>query len=177
MRRWLRFKEAMWDKSYDIRHQLKGPVTLFDFSDMHDAADAEKVDLTGRKKGWRISDDETIGGFSWCQMKLIQSSEDYQEFVKSRKSKGDGTGDVDSSEVDDALDVVNENDEQNSLIIESSTIDRENIEEEIESASEFVPFIRWWGHIDTRVGMNTLVQRSGFCAIRSPEFLWNGAYM
>lgn len=195
MRRWLRFKEAMMDKSYDTIHARKGPITLFDFADVHDAADAEVVDLSGRKGGWRITDDESIGGFSWCQMKLIQSSEEYQEFLKSRDRLGTSRMDSTTTNVTTTTvqqqqkdDVVVENKEQqqqskesgsnlNTLSGEKKESEPPNENELLESETEFIPFIRWWGHIDTRVGMHSMAQRSGFCAIKSPEFIWNGAHM
>ena len=37
------------------------------------------------------------------------------------------------------------------------------------------PYIRWYGALNTNVGLESKVQRSGFCAIRSPLFPMDGA--
>jgi len=53
-----------------------------------------------------------------------------------------------------------------------STCSAEIFDEEKENG---VPFLRWSGTLDTTVGLQSKAQRSGFAALRSPEFAFLGA--
>ncbi|KAI2488695.1 hypothetical protein MHU86_25749 [Fragilaria crotonensis] len=138
MRRWLRLQQDLFQKFRDAEHPLKGPVTLFDFADFHDAADAKypSLDLEHR---WRYSDDSVIGGFSKASLNLIQSKSDLESMERGETPLND----------------------------------------EINVDPEFLPFVRWKGFIDTRVGEKApkRVAKSGFCSIRSPVYPFSGAVL
>eukprot|EP00545_Synedropsis_sp_CCMP1620_P003640 CAMPEP_0119012726 /NCGR_PEP_ID=MMETSP1176-20130426/7352_1 /TAXON_ID=265551 /ORGANISM="Synedropsis recta cf, Strain CCMP1620" /LENGTH=278 /DNA_ID=CAMNT_0006965739 /DNA_START=21 /DNA_END=857 /DNA_ORIENTATION=+ len=96
MRRYLRLQKALWNKSLDTEHLVKGPVTLFDFADHNDAVDAATVSAI-KEGSWRISDDEVIGGFSRSKMSMVRTKNDL-ELVE----KGDNPEPiVDAKEVED----------------------------------------------------------------------------
>jgi len=140
VRRWVRVNKQLFDKSRDTEHVLKGPITLFDFANPDDAADAIKASTGPTKGGWRISDDEVIGGFSRGNMSLIATSEDFQRYKRGEELLYSLEGDS-PSETD---------------------------------KNAFTPFIRWNGTLDTNIGETSKVQRSGFCAIRAPQFPFSG---
>jgi len=120
-------------------------VTLFDFRQHDDAVDAARVQHKD-KDAWRISDDRVIGGFSESNAVLIRSQADLE-----RHLAGDDPEPITNATKENAAD-PDENDE-----------------------SRFAPFLRWSGTLDTTVGLESTVQRSGFAALRSPEFPFDGA--
>jgi hypothetical protein len=94
---------------------------------------------------WRISDDRVIGGFSKAQAVLLRTPDD----VVRHDAEGE--------------DIIDSKDE---TILHTATADAED---------DFVPFLRWQGTLDTTVGLQSMAQRSGFAALRSPEFPFSGA--
>lgn len=145
VRRWVRVNKQLFDKARDSEHILKGPITLFDFSNPDDAVDALKASSGPTKGGWRVSDDEVIGGFSQGSMSLIATSEDFQRYKRGEEMLTSLEG-VESA---DQVDTTTDN-------------------------NDFTPFIRWKGTLDTSIGETSKVERSGFCAIRAPQFPFNG---
>eukprot|EP00980_Cylindrotheca_fusiformis_P031731 scaffold26875_cov122-Cylindrotheca_fusiformis.AAC.1 len=162
MRRYLKFQQAMSKKRwFEVDRERNGPIALFDFSDKDDAIDAALIDEGSKKGGWRISDDSTIGGYSKGKFQLITTSQDYQCVMKGEEPTS-------------LLELI----ETGKLDPEERTFQAHELDEEGDTSStpdKFVPFVRWNGTIDTRINESSGVQRSGFCAIRSPEFPFGGA--
>lgn len=143
LRRLIRIRKEMFELSLEKRQsnsfdkpQLPmRPLTIIDFKRHDDAADARAVSIGSKKQGWRISDDEVIGGYSRGTFTLMN---DFQN-----------------------TDVTNQDDSEDK---------RERDNEMDMEKSDIQPFVRWQGNIDTRVGPKSRAKRSGFCAIRCPEF-------
>ena len=148
MRRWMRLQTALIKNSFDSEHMVPGPITLFDFSDRNDAADADLISPK-QEGGWRISDDEVIGGFSRATFKLIRTKNDLERYLLRKEEPVVVAPVVDNNKVDNNKDQTNKD--------------------------GFVPFIRWKGTLDTRIGEIASVERSGFCAIKSPTYPFGGA--
>lgn len=142
--RWWKIRKTLIEKQFETDHILKGPVTLFDMNRPEDVVDAMAVGVAD-KGGWRISDDEVIGGFSRGYARLIRTSNDYTNFLQGKEPL--------SMDDEDA---------------ESKT------ERQPEDSGNFEPFLRWNGTLDTSVGEDSRVARSGFCALRSPIFPFEG---
>ena len=65
----------------------KGPITLFDFSRPHDAADAKIVSESRMaRKGWKVSDDGTLGGFSKGRLQLHDTDTSFESLSSSPSS-------------------------------------------------------------------------------------------
>jgi hypothetical protein len=150
MRRWMKFQKSMNKKRWlEADREWNGPITLFDFANRDDAVDAALVDEGDKKGGWRISDDSVIGGFSKGKMELIRTSDDYKRHMRGESP----------------VNFLEQLHQQ-----EATTA----VEESEELTTDFTPFIRWKGTIDTKVDEKSDFHRSGFCAIRSPEFPFGG---
>jgi len=190
MRRWLRFQQAMSRKRwFELDREKNGPITLFDFSTMEDAADAlanENNKNDNNRNIWRTIDDSIIGGYSRAKMKLVRTREDYNRIMNDQKpismsireddlnicisATGPiaGYNDVNRNSVNDYDNSI-ENVDNDKNSGRSNKQDSYNTEDDA-----FVPFVRWKGTIDTRVNKENKVQRSGFCTIMSPEFPMSG---
>jgi hypothetical protein len=152
VRRIIQFKRAMAHRRLEgvkltesPAERLK-PLALFDFSRHDDAVDARN-----RASGWRYSDDETIGGLSAGKL----------SFFPSPRSDVEKTSDDDEKRV-----------KLHTVVEEGLTTEKSNMEEQ----DDIIPFLRFEGITDTTLPKaSKKVVRSGFCAIRSPEFVWGGA--
>ena len=186
LRRWMLFQGEIMSliRSDGRREQLmKGPITLFDFQRKDDAADASSVSFGATKGGWRISDDEVIGGYSRGTMKLLIPSKsppspitaDYHHHTTDTTTTSNSS--IGSSKEEDLETKLEEEKElydmrfykkrNNNPMKQQTTMTQQH--------STHVPFIRWSGTIDTRIGEKSRAKRSGFCAIRSPQFPFFGA--
>ena len=172
LRRWAAVRKDLLENNMDKEVLYNVPLTLFDFQRDNDAADAAAAAHGPQKGGWRVSDDEVIGGFSRGSMKLIRSVEEYRRHMKLEPYVVDNDKD---EEQFDGRQYQGNNDGDFQPGDESpSVLDEIEKKKLTQKPPPFVPFIRWEGNIDTTVGENSKATRSGFCAIRSPEFPFNG---
>jgi len=159
VRRYLRFRKTVLNRILQQNDRYPcPPITLFDFAHPDDAIDAERVQVRDRD-AWRLSDDRVIGGFSESVAKLIRSDEQYQRYVSG------------GEEIEEVVDV--------DLTAESETDGDREIsspdEANHQNTTNFTPFLRWTGNLDTTIGLRSTAQRSGFAALRSPVFPMDGA--
>jgi len=172
MRRWIKVKKIMFENnrhtSKSLERMANKPATLFDFSRHDDFVDARNTSISGNKGGWRYSDDEVIGGFSVGTLRLIKSAEEFR-LLANKKFE---------SEIPTRGEVQEESTASNVEAMKSALEKSQGEEDEkdVKGKDDFVPFLRWEGTIDTSLPeRSNHVRRSGFCAIRSPEFIFNGA--
>lgn len=132
--------------SFDKSSPPMKPLTIIDFQRPDDAADARAVSIGSKQQGWRISDDEVIGGFSRASLTLWNAA-------PSASSSSSSSSQLSSSS-------------SSSTSSSSSSFAMKD--------DSNLAFVRWTGHIDTRIGPKSRAKRSGFCAIRCPEFPLGG---
>ena len=176
MRRWIRYQKILNKKRwFEPDREKNGPLTLFDFAMFDDAIDAALVDEKD-KGGWRISDDSVIGGYSKGTMELLYTPDDYKQYRQgvTPVSLLDRVDEIKQQEERANKQIREKDYDENSSSNESDGRVANKISSDEDEANKFVPFIRWKGEIDTRVKEGSDVQRSGFCAIRSPEFPFSG---
>jgi hypothetical protein len=209
VQRWIRLQKVMSRKRwFELDVEKNGPFTLWDFSFPEDAQSIllskhERKKITesqlqqqdGNVDGtWKLVDDSmTIGGYSNATIQLIQSPQEYQQLVLQHQHEPkmglflppllndmDEKEQLEESQPSSDLDVVKTTSKS-----ESDPDDNSNNNKSL--STSFVPFIRWWGTLDTRVNkshhrQNQLqprhrdsapseqdtVQRSGFCSLLSP---------
>lgn len=180
-RRWFKFQQCMSRKRwFELDREKNGPIALFDFAEFNDAVDAALIDEGPSKGGWRISDDSTIGGYSRGKFQLIRTPQDYQQAMQGKEAESLlemlKKGEINEKDYNDTYKHDDDDDDD-----EVNEIDREDEDEKtlvsdhVQETKKFIPFVRWSGTINTRIAENSEVQRSGFCAIRSPEFPFGGA--
>ena len=189
LRRWAAVRKDLFDINMDKELLYKVPLTFFDFQRSDDVADAIVAEESPTKGGWRLSDDGVIDGYSRGTMKLIQTTEDYRRHMNLKPyvlddvgTNADGTktkgGETETAEQEETNTETRKSDaefqpgDEAPSVLDDIAKKNAKLMEEINSEAEqpFIPFIRWEGTLDTRVGENSKATRSGFCALRSPEF-------
>lgn len=142
-----------WMASEDKAVSL--PLTLFDFRDPNDVADARMISINkSNDDSWRMSDDEVIGGYSRATFRVIQTMDDLTQL-----ENGNSNNETEPSKQSQPK---LQNDQEGTTTMENKPNEKDE--------SDFIPFVRWMGRIDTRIGVNSNAIRSGFCSIKSPLF-------
>lgn len=175
---YVKFREEMFQKNFEKLALKSSPVTLYDLSRHDDAIDASMAE-DGPKEGWRISDDGVIGGYSKGRVRMIRTTADYQRWLAGNELKDVHKHLEAGRPIQAELEKLEENKEGSDDDAESTggsdEKDKEGSDEEADDGVHFTPFLRWSGHIDTTIGLQSDAQRSGFCAIRATEYPYGGA--
>jgi|UniRef100_A0A8J9X6I5 hypothetical protein len=152
MRRYLRVRKDILLAQWTTPDRYPcAPISLFDFSNHDDYLDAIKVHEKDQD-GWRISDDRVIGGFSEASAFMVRTNNDLATIASGETPNP-------------VLDAQQFYDEQDVNKNESTSKNKKPL----------TSFLRWQGTIDTEIGLQSDAQRSGFAALRSPEFFYGGA--
>ena len=142
------------------KHPKPSPTFLTDFSDADDAADARRVN--GGENGWRTSaDSETIGGYSKAFYRFVETPEDYRRILQD-------AGLLTQEETVRSLE------NQKTEIAIKSSEDESVARQNDQGDKPFIPFIRWYGTLNTKIGQRSHAVRSGYCALKSPFVPFEG---
>jgi Complex I intermediate-associated protein 30 (CIA30) len=159
LRRYINVKQQLISKWLGAgKHPKPGPLTLIDFTNRDDAVDA--IQNSGSNDGWRTSNDsDTIGGYSNANVRFIANSDEYRRILEGEPLLSN-----------DKFKRVIKKDYSTHKFIRRSG---EKIDED-DDDGDFVPFMRWWGTLDTRIGETSRAIRSGYCALISPQVPFDG---
>jgi hypothetical protein len=176
LRRLYRLKRDAFNNRQEALKAMKRmrPLTLFDFAqNEHDAADARNSNISGSKGGWRISDDETIGGYSGGTLTFVSSLEDLENRAKAAQAVADDG----ESSAENKLLSSEEYQDAETIADKDSTDSEEHASTlSTNSNSTFIPYLRFDGATDTTLPTTDgRIRRSGFVAIKSPEFFFGAA--
>jgi len=150
------------------------PLTLYDFTNPNDAADAKRTDERDLD-GWRISDDGVIGGYSKSMASFVPGGK-YNQQQEDGTTKTTITSTESGSEISDHVEDDDE-DEDNEADQEENEYDDDDPNLHLPSTERIplaLPHLRWEGHVDTAIGLESKFDRAGFAALRSPEFPYGG---
>ena len=172
VRRYKNFQKQMLTHMWETPNAYPfAPVTLFDFNRTDDAADIlprQNQNTTRQRDAWRLSDDRVIGGYSDSSAHLIRPPllEVETESIAPDEEPTDAPENEQESNYENVE--TEETDEEDSS--EDSSFETQEAVLPVKR-----PFLRWYGHLDTTIGLESKARRSGFVALRSPPFSFGGA--
>ena len=172
-----------------------GPITLWDMSTRNDCVDAMLVDETLRNDGWRISDDSVISGNSYAKFIVIRNLNEYKnshQLFQATKTNGmdEAEDSSNNKQAFKTLDDIDQIIEEEKKEAERLSVQEEGVKEyyneegesiiddQHKSSDKCIPFVRWKGQINTQVNEEQEkqgIKRTGFCAIKSPDYPFGGA--